>query len=222
MTPKAHSAEYQSQALIDLARRMRGKIDELGAIEEVVIHTSHHTHYVIGTGANDPQKMDPGATRETLDHSIMYIFAVALEDGAWHHERSYAPERANRPSTIALWHKVRTEEDPEWTRRYHSTDPTDKAFGARVEIVMSDGTTLVDEMAVADAHPLGARPFTRADYIAKFYALSDGVLAEEEKERFLGLATRVGDLTPEEVGALTIEAPQVVAGDADLAGGLFR
>ena len=23
--------------------------------------------------------------RETLDHSIMYIFAVALEDGAWHH-----------------------------------------------------------------------------------------------------------------------------------------
>jgi 2-methylcitrate dehydratase len=218
---KEHSAEYQSQALIDLARRVREKVDDLGAIEEVVIHTSHHTHYVIGTGANDPQKMDPGATRETLDHSIMYIFAVALEDGAWHHERSYAPERANRPSTIVLWHKVRTEEDPEWTRRYHSTDPTEKAFGARVEIVMSDGTRLIDEMAVADAHPLGARPFTRADYIAKFYALSDGVLTEEEKERFLGLATRVGDLTPEEVSALTVEAPQVVTGDADLADGIF-
>jgi 2-methylcitrate dehydratase len=120
-----------------------------------------------------------------------------------------------------LWHKVRTEEDPEWTRRYHSTDPTEKAFGARVEIVMSDGTRLIDEMAVADAHPLGARPFTRADYIAKFYALSDGVLTEEEKERFLGLATRVGDLTPEEVSALTVEAPQVVTGDADLADGIF-
>jgi 2-methylcitrate dehydratase len=29
--------------------------------------------------------MDPNASRETLDHSIMYIFAVALEDGTWHH-----------------------------------------------------------------------------------------------------------------------------------------
>ena len=56
-----------------------------GRSTAIVIHTSHHTHYVIGTGANDPQKMDPKASRETLDHSIMYIFAVALEDGAWHH-----------------------------------------------------------------------------------------------------------------------------------------
>src|SRR5690606_30521312 len=43
-------------------------------VRGIVIHTSHHTHYVIGTGANDPQKMDPKASRETLDHSIMYIF----------------------------------------------------------------------------------------------------------------------------------------------------
>ena len=30
---------------------------------------------------------------ETLDHSIMYIFAVALEDGSWHHIKSYTPQR---------------------------------------------------------------------------------------------------------------------------------
>ena len=71
---KEHSAEYQSQALIDLARRMGPKIGDLSKVESIVIHTSHHTHYVIGTGANDPQKMDPKASRETLDHSIMYIF----------------------------------------------------------------------------------------------------------------------------------------------------
>jgi 2-methylcitrate dehydratase len=86
-------------------------------VRNIVIHTSRHTHNLIGTGANDPQKMDPKASRETLDHSIMYIFAVALEDGAWHHEYSYAPERANLPETIALWHKISTVEDPEWTRR---------------------------------------------------------------------------------------------------------
>src|SRR6202041_1757180 len=40
---KEHSAEYQSQALIDLAFRMREKISDLEQIEKIVIHTSHHT-----------------------------------------------------------------------------------------------------------------------------------------------------------------------------------
>src|SRR5579862_9275869 len=82
---KEHSAEYQAQALIDLAFRMRQQIADLKAIREITIHTSHHTHYVIGTGAGDPQKSDPNASRETLDHSIMFIFAAALCTGFWHH-----------------------------------------------------------------------------------------------------------------------------------------
>src|SRR5579872_4768627 len=82
---KEHSAEYQAQALIEIAFRMRAQIPDLEQIERIIIHTSHHTHAVIGTGSNDPQKMDPQASRETLDHSSMYIFAVALEDGQWHH-----------------------------------------------------------------------------------------------------------------------------------------
>ena len=215
---KEHSAEYQSQALIDLARRMAGRIDDLSRIREVVIHTSHHTHTVIGTGANDPQKFDPNASRETLDHSVMYIFAVALEDRAWHHRHSYAPERAHRTSTIDLWNRIRTVEDPEWTRRYHAEDPDEKAFGARVDITLDDGTVIGDEMAVADAHPLGARPFTRPDYIAKFRSLADGVVAPGEQERFLELATRVDELSPDEVRRLSF----VTASPLDVpAGGLF-
>src|SRR3954468_9115839 len=44
---KQHSAEYQSQALIDLAFRMRAQIDDLEKIERITIQTSHHTHAVI-------------------------------------------------------------------------------------------------------------------------------------------------------------------------------
>ena len=97
---KEHSAEYQSQALIDLARslhRERPDLTNPHNVASIVIHTSHHTHYVIGSGANDPQKYDPTASRETLDHSIPYIFTVALQDGAWDHVASYAPDRAARP-----------------------------------------------------------------------------------------------------------------------------
>src|SRR5206468_3696988 len=67
---KEHSAEYQAQALIDLAFKMRTQIKDWEGIHQIVIMTSHHTHNVIGTGANDPDKMNPEASRETLDHSI--------------------------------------------------------------------------------------------------------------------------------------------------------
>jgi 2-methylcitrate dehydratase len=198
---KEHSAEYQSQALIDLAFRMREQVKDFSSIEKIIIHTSHHTHYVIGTGANDPQKMDPNASRETLDHSIMYIFAVALEDGRWHHVDSYTPRRAKRPSTVALWHKIETMEDPEWTRRYHSEDPNEKAFGGRVEILFKDGSRLVDEMAVANAHSLGARPFGREDYIRKFRTLTEGIITTREANRFLA---DVADLASIPAGGLAV------------------
>ncbi|OKL42756.1 MmgE/PrpD family protein [Pseudovibrio exalbescens] len=201
---KEHSAEYQSQALIDLARRMATKIGDLAAIESIVIHTSHHTHYVIGTGAGDPQKMDPKASRETLDHSIMYIFAVALEDGRWHHVDSYSPERASRPSTVALWHKISTTEDPEWTRRYHAHDPNKKAFGGRVVVTLRDGRVVEDELALADAHPNGARPFKRPDYIRKFMELSEGVVAPTEQQRFLEVAQSLQELKPEALVGLNL------------------
>src|SRR5699024_2410159 len=74
------SAEYQAQAWFDLSRKLHNVHPEAtdpANVESILIKTSHHTHYVIGTGANDPEKMDPTASRETLDHSIMYIFAVA-------------------------------------------------------------------------------------------------------------------------------------------------
>jgi len=203
---KEHSAEYQSQALIDLARRMADAVGDPSQVRDVVIHTSHHTHNVIGSGAGDPQKMDPAASRETLDHSLMYIFAVALEDREWHHERSYTPERAGRPSTVRLWRRVRTVEDAGWTARYHHPDPAERAFGARVVITLHDGTVIEDELAVADAHPRGARPFTRDDYVRKFRTLAAGVVDDAEQEQFLDLAVRLPGLTAGELRQLTFTA----------------
>lgn len=221
---KEHSAEYQAQALIDLGRKLHREHPEVTDpknVESIVIHTSHHTHYVIGSGANDPQKYDPTASRETLDHSIPYIFAVALQDGLWNHEASYAPERAARPDTVELWMKTTTLEDKEWTRRYHSIDPADKAFGGRVEITLTDGTKIIDEIAVADAHPLGAKPFAREQYIQKFRSLASDVLESQEIERFLALVQRLPELTAEEIGGLTIVAKPGLLSSVKSPEGLF-
>ncbi|MGV8978619.1 MAG: MmgE/PrpD family protein [Cellulomonas sp.] len=221
---KEHSAEYQSQALIDLARRLHQEHPETGdpsRVRSIVLHTSHHTHVVIGSGAYDPQKYDPAATRETLDHSIPYILAVALQDGGWHHARSYSPERAARPDTVALWHKITTCEDPEWTRRYHADDPAEKAFGGRLEITLDDGSVISQEIAVADAHPLGAHPFARPEYVEKLRTLAADALDDGEVDRFLTVVQHLGDLGAGEVLDVTVTArPGLLAG-ASAPEGLF-
>ncbi|MGO2004400.1 MmgE/PrpD family protein [Arthrobacter rhombi] len=221
---KEHSAEYQAQAWIDLARKLHREHPEAtdpANVKSVLIKTSHHTHFVIGSGANDPQKYDPTASRETLDHSIPYIFTVALQDGSWHHVDSYAPERAGRADTVELWHKVTTEEDAEWTRRYHSMDIAEKAFGGSVEITLNDGTVITDDIAVADAHPLGARPFAREQYINKFRTLAEGLVAPEEIDRFIAAAERLPELAAGEMDQLNIVAAPGVIDAAAAPKGLF-
>ena len=90
---KEHSAEYQSQALIDLAFRMREQVGDTKKVERIVIHTSHHTHYVIGTGRQRPAEDGPeGQPRDAgpLDH-------VHLRRGAA--GRALAPRRQLRAAS---------------------------------------------------------------------------------------------------------------------------
>jgi len=202
---KEHSAEYQAQAWIDLARSLNKKIKNISNIKKIDIHTSHHTHNVIGTGANDPQKMDPKASRETLDHSIMYIFAVALEDGKWHHINSYTPERSNKKSTIELWKNIKTFEDKKWTKKYHDPNPKKKCFGGRVIIKMKDGSKIEDQLGIADAHPNGKRPFKREDYIKKFKTLTINMISNEESDRFLNDVQNLKKINKSELHKLNIE-----------------
>jgi len=202
---KEHSAEYQAQALIDLARSLKKRVGNTEKIKKIEIYTSHHTHNVIGTGAKDPQKMDPNASRETLDHSIMYIFAVALEDGSWHHVKSYTPERAKRKSTVELWQKIQTFEDSEWTRKYHHPDPKQKCFGGKVVITMKDDSIISDELGLADAHPSGRKPFTRSNYIEKFKSLTDGTITISESRKFLKNVQNLKKLTSRDIQKLHIE-----------------
>ena len=202
---KEYSAEYQSQALIDLAKKLKNKVTNLNQIKKIDIFTSHHTHYVIGTGANDPQKMDPNASRETLDHSIMYIFAVALEDGSWHHIKSYTKTRAKKKSTLKIWRSIKTHEDKKWTKKYHDPNPKKKAFGAKVVITLKNGKKITEQQDRADAHPYGSRPFKRRDYIKKFLTLTENIVDKKESDRFLQAVQKLKKLKSGQLDKLNIE-----------------
>jgi len=202
---KEYSAEYQAQALIDIAKKLNKKIPNLNQIKKIDIYTSHHTHYVIGTGANDPQKMDPKSSRETLDHSIMYIFAVALEDADWHHIKSYTKSRAARKSTIKIWHSIKTHEDKKWTKKYHDPNPKNKSFGAKVIVTLKNGKRFSEELDKADAHPYGARPFKRENYINKFLTLTEDIISKNESNRFLKTVQNLRKLKSGQLNKLNIE-----------------
>jgi len=74
-------------------------------------------------------------------------------------------------------------------------------------------------LAVADAHPLGARPWRRPDYVQKFRMLTDGLIEPAEAERFLSAVKRLPDL---EAGALAELDVALPAGTlVEGRGGLF-
>jgi 2-methylcitrate dehydratase len=64
---------------------------------------------------------------------------------------------------------------------------------------------MVDEMAVANAHPAGAKPFTRPDYIRKFDTLTEGLVQPTERDRFLNLVQSLATLRTEDVAQLNVQ-----------------
>ena len=160
---------------------------------------------MIGTGANDPQKMDPKASRETLDHSIMYIFAVALQDGGWHHERSYAPERARRARHgRAVAQDLRPSRIPSGRGATTATIPTKRRSAAASSITLKDGSGhRATRWRVADAHPsargrssaAGLRPEVPRRW-------PKASIAGAEQDRFLGRSSRLAELKAGELAGL--------------------
>jgi 2-methylcitrate dehydratase len=212
--PKAHSAGYHGQAVIDLALRMRGRLGDLARIERVELRSKRMTHVVMGAGSGDPDKWDPDASRETLDHSAMFLFARALWDGFWHHERSYDAAARHDPAFVALWRKVTTVEDDDWNRRFDARDGVDKDHGLAAVVTYADGRVVKDEIAVADSHPRGAAPWSADAYVAKFETLTADLVPADERGRFLDAALAISAIGPEGLAALTVAVPRDRIADA--------
>jgi 2-methylcitrate dehydratase len=177
-------------------------------VREVVVRTNSAVHNIVGSGANDPEKSNPDASRETLDHSLSYTVAVALEDGWFHHENSYSHERAHRPSTIALWRKIRSVLDPVWDAKYRQAPPERPALGGRLELHLDDGRVIAADKPVADAQIGGARTMDRAGYEQKFRALAGPLMDAGDLEAFLALAYRLPGASPDALRRLNPVAPQ--------------
>ena len=70
---------------------------------------------------------------------------------------------------------------------------------------MKSGSTIFEEINVADAHPVGKRPFGRKEYISKFKILTDGIISKKESARFLKLVQNLRKLKAKDLNGLNVE-----------------
>ena len=80
-----------------------------------------------------------------------------------------------------------------------------KSFGARIIVTLNNGKKISEELERADAHPHGARPFKRKDYIKKFLNLTENIISKKESDRFLKSVQSLKKLKKGNLDKLNIE-----------------
>jgi 2-methylcitrate dehydratase len=168
---KFHVTEYHSQGPIFAALKLRREID-VDAITAITIHTYEFAFREIGSGA---EKWRP-LTRETADHSMPYIVAAALADGAFS-DAVFAPERFTDPKILAIADKITIREDAEINRDFPGR------FRCRVDITTRDGATHSAGVDYPHGHHLD--PMSDAEVEAKFRGLAARKLATEKVDALL-------------------------------------
>ncbi|HEV3486237.1 MAG TPA: hypothetical protein VG106_12570, partial [Vicinamibacterales bacterium] len=100
-------------------------------------------------------------TRETADHSLPYVVAVSLVDGAVT-SRQFSDDRLADPALQAVTKSIEVVEDPDFTAAYPAAMP------AHVEVHLANGT--VESCAVEAPLGHGTRPMDEQAVHAKFVA----------------------------------------------------
>ena len=72
-------------------------------------------------------------------------------------------------------------------------------------VTLNNGKKIVEQLDRADAHPYGARPFKRQNYIKKFLTLTNGILPKKESLRFLKIVQNLKKLKSGELNKLNIQ-----------------
>lgn len=153
---KRWPAEYHAQSAIAAALALRPRI-VLAEVESILVQSHDAAVDIIG---HAPEQWHP-ASRETADHSLPYIVAVALADGEVG-ERQFAPERFTDAALLALVQRVKVARNPELSALYPD------AVANIVSVRLRDGRTLTER---CDHPPGHARnPLTDAEVEEKFHA----------------------------------------------------
>ena len=171
---KYFPAEYHSQsaiwAALDVREQMGGR--SINEIESILIETSFHSYEIIGM---EPAKWHP-KTKETADHSLPYITAVALMDGDITLAQ-YDQAHLDNKELIDLVQKVKCVEKKEYTDIYGTSFPN------KVTVKMKDETVYENECMDPKGHPLN--PLSKEQIETKFRKACNGLLPKDRQDKII-------------------------------------
>jgi 2-methylcitrate dehydratase len=169
--------EYNAQIAVWAARELRAKIAPAD-IESIAISTYHQCWHEI---ASEEAKWDP-RTRETADHSLPYIFARTLLDGAIT-VASFDEAAYMHPAVRPLMAKISARVDDEIEARFPASVPI------RVEVLSKKGERIKIELENPKGHE--KNPMAKGDTDEKFRSLAVPVLGEAQTSRALNAWWRI-------------------------------
>lgn len=142
------------QSAVWAALEIRGRL-RVEDISEIQVETYHEAVSMMGT---DPSRWAP-TTRETADHSLPYVVAIALLDGEVT-PRSFRNERLADPAVASIVRKVRVSEDPALSAQHPELAP------CRLTIRTLAGKEIATEVSYPKGHI--KNPLSDAEVDAKF------------------------------------------------------
>ena len=163
-------AEYHSQSAIEAALFLRNQIQDLSQVKTMVIESHDASVDIIGS---EPEKWRP-QQRETADHSLPYITAVALIDGEVT-DKQFAPERFTETGIVSFLQGVKVERNDELSALYA------EAVANIVHVNLADGRTLTKRVD----YPLGnaKNRLKDSELEGKFFSLAAPKIGKEGADK---------------------------------------
>src|SRR2546423_835682 len=173
-------AEYHSQSAIEAALFLRKSISNIGDVKGMVIESHDASVDIIGS---EPEKWRP-ETRETADHSLPYITAIALIDGEVS-EKQFQPKRFSDPNIWEFLRNVRVGRNAELSAMYPG------AVANIVHVDLKDGRRLTKRVD----YPLGhaKNPLKDSRVEEKFNVLVDPMLGSDRARKIIEIAWKLDE-----------------------------
>jgi len=158
--------EYNSQLPLYLMLRLAEKVSA-GSVESIHVEVYRFTYTEIGS---EPEKWRP-TTRETADHSLPYMLAVALIDGGISVD-SFSEDRILDPELPAFMDRIKITENAEFTQRYPNS------MECRIEIKTKSGASFIESGSYPKGH--AKNPMTDEEVKQKFLKLCVDHVSEKQ------------------------------------------
>ena len=178
---KSYPSQIHTQAPIGLAIELRNEV-ALTDIKSIHIDTYRSA---ASSASDEPEKWDP-KTRETADHSIPFLVAAALQEGAVT-PGTFTPQGIADATKRATMAKMTLAEDPEFTAKFPSE------YNCRIIITDQSGGIHTAHTAFSKGHK--NNPLDDKELEAKFRSFASGMLSERQCDQILETLWTVDEAT---------------------------